>query len=102
VTTEQYLVRLQNTPQTLKFKVRNVKPSDESIKSLRIEERNKYILYFDDHKKVFQNIAVDAATKALMKKAKKLKDCDRPLQKSKRLLVDYQSSENSNLKMSKN
>jgi len=46
-----------------------VKPSDESIKSLRIEkEHKKYILYFDDHKKVFQNIAVDAA---LVKKAKK-------------------------------
>jgi len=65
-----------------KFKVRNAKPSDENIKLLRIEkERKKYIPYFEDHKKVFQNIAVDAARKALVKKAKQLKDCDRPLQK---------------------
>jgi len=54
----------------------------EHIKLLRIEkERKKYFLYVDDHKKIFQNIAVDAARKALVKKAKKLKDCDRPLQK---------------------
>jgi len=49
---------------------------------LRIEkERKKYIPYFEDHRKVFQNIAVDAARKALVKKAKKSKYCDRPLQK---------------------
>jgi len=49
---------------------------------LRIEkERKKYLPYFEDHKKVFQNIAVDTDRKALVKKAKKLKDCDRPLQK---------------------
>jgi len=41
---------------------------------LRIEkERKKYIPYFEDHKKVVQNIAVDAARKALVKKAKKIK-----------------------------
>jgi len=54
-----------------KFEVRNDKPSDENIKLLRIEkERKKYIPYFDDHKKVFQDIAVDAARKALVKKLK--------------------------------
>jgi len=37
--------------------------------------------YFEDHKTVFQNNAVDAARKALVKKAKKLKDCERALQK---------------------
>jgi len=57
-----------------KLKVRNAKPSDENIKLLRTEkERKKYIPYFKDHKKVFKNIAVDAARKALVKKAKKIK-----------------------------
>jgi len=84
------------------FKVSNVKPSDDNIKSLRIEkERKKYILYFDDRKKVFQNIAVDAARKALVKKVKKLKDCDRPLQKQE---VTSQLSQirKQQFKMSKN
>jgi len=55
-----------------KFKVRNAKPSDENNVSLRIEkERKKYIPYFEDHKRAFKNIAVDAAKKALAKKAKK-------------------------------
>jgi len=59
-----------------------LKPSDENIELLRsAKERKKYIPYFEDHKKVFQNIAVDAVRKALVKKAKKLNDCDRPLQK---------------------
>jgi len=40
---------------------------------LRIQkEQNKCILYFDDHKKVFQNIAVDAAKNASVKKTNEL------------------------------
>ena len=52
-----------------KFKVKNVKPSDEDIELLRIEkEKKKY--GFEDHKRVFKSIALDTAKKALTKKTR--------------------------------
>jgi len=86
-----------------KFKVKNAKPSDENIELWRsAKERKKYIPYFENHKKVFQNIAVDAARKALVKKAKKNQKIVIGLYKSKKLSVNYHRSEKSNLKTSKN
>jgi len=54
-----------------KFKVKNVKPSDEDIDLLRSENyQSKIKPYLEDSKRVFEEVAIGAARKALTKKAK--------------------------------
>jgi hypothetical protein len=49
---------------TKKFKVKNVKPSDENIKLLRIEkQRKKYQPYIEDTKRILKQVSFEAAKK---------------------------------------
>ena len=54
-----------------KFKIKKVKPSDDEIERLRSEKYRRNIKpYLDDSRRVFREVALEAAKSALTKKTK--------------------------------